>query len=79
MCPPLVLARFIAETTSFDRLYLYGGNRPLHVSCGPSGSRAIFVLRGCRRAFDPAFYQPVSTPQSSDELGSGPIKWLSNR
>lgn len=34
------LARFIVEETSFDRLYFYGDERPLHVSWGPQHSRA---------------------------------------
>lgn len=44
------LARFIVEQTPFDRLYLYGEDRPVHVSYGPDGSRAIIYVdrRGSR-------------------------------
>jgi hypothetical protein len=35
------VARFIAETTPFDRLYFYGDERPLHVSCGPEERRSL--------------------------------------
>lgn len=44
------VARFIVEETPFDRLYLYGDNRPVHVSHGPQQSRAItFVDRSGAR------------------------------
>lgn len=38
------LARWIADNTPFDRLYLYGPGRPLHVSVGPQESRAIVAM-----------------------------------
>lgn len=47
----LALARFIIDQTPFDRLYLYGADRPLHVSCGPQQSRQVVLMRtiGTRR------------------------------
>ena len=38
------VARFIAQNLPFDRLYLYGDDRPLHVSIGPDDSRAVYRL-----------------------------------
>lgn len=38
------VARFIVEETPFDRLYLYGDDRPVHVSHGPTHSRAITLV-----------------------------------
>lgn len=44
------VARFIVDETPFDRLYLYGEDRPVHVSHGPGHSRAItFVDRSGAR------------------------------
>jgi len=37
----LEVAQWIAGNTSFDRLYFYGDDKPLHVSYGPSQSRQI--------------------------------------
>lgn len=47
----VIVGRFIAGTLAFDRLYLYGPDRPLHVSVGPEQARAIFEMRwrGSRR------------------------------
>lgn len=46
------VARFIVDETPFDRLYLYGEDRPVHVSHGPQQSRAItFVDRSGARPF----------------------------
>jgi len=39
------VARWIAKHTAFDRLYVYGRERPLHVSVGPENARAIVLLR----------------------------------
>ena len=39
------LARFIIDQTPFDRLYLYGSDRPLHVSSGPQDTRQVVVMR----------------------------------
>lgn len=38
------VATWIAEHCRFDRMYLYGGDRPLHVSIGPENSRAIYRM-----------------------------------
>ncbi len=38
------VARWIAMHTSFDRIYLYGDDRPLHVSHGPEASRLIYEI-----------------------------------
>lgn len=47
----LEVAHFIAETTAFDRLYVYGEDRPLHVSVGPERSGLVYRLAdsGVRR------------------------------
>jgi hypothetical protein len=39
------VARFIVERLPFDRLYIYGSDRPLHVSVGPQQAGAIFEMR----------------------------------
>jgi len=38
------LARWVASHTAFDRLYLYGDDRPLHVSHGPENSRVVVEM-----------------------------------
>ncbi len=40
-----MVARYIAAKLPFDRLYLYGDERPLHVSVGPDESRQVTVMR----------------------------------
>ena len=40
----LEVARWLAGNTAFDRLYLYGAERPIHVSVGPDGSRLVVVM-----------------------------------
>lgn len=42
--PSTRVAYFIVEATRFDRLYLYGDGRPLHVSCGPTECRSIVAM-----------------------------------
>lgn len=37
----LEVARWVAANTPFDRLYFYGGDRPIHVSYGPNHDRQI--------------------------------------
>jgi len=37
----LEVAQWIVANTSFDRLYFYGEDRPIHVSYGPNQSRSI--------------------------------------
>jgi hypothetical protein len=41
----LEVARWVAANTPFDRLYLYGADRPIHVSYGPEHSRQIVFMR----------------------------------
>ncbi len=38
------VARFIVDETPFDRLYIYGDDRPVHVSHGPENSRAVILV-----------------------------------
>ncbi|GLS00430.1 hypothetical protein GCM10007859_04360 [Brevundimonas denitrificans] len=38
------VACFIVDETPFDRLYLYGAERPIHVSHGPDHSRAVTLV-----------------------------------
>ena len=40
----LEVAIWLANNTPFDRLYIYGDDRPLHVSYGPEQSRKIVLL-----------------------------------
>ncbi len=37
----LEVAQWVVNNTPFDRLYFYGEDKPIHVSYGPSQSRAI--------------------------------------
>jgi len=39
-----VLAAWIAARLSFDRLYFYGTDRPMHVSVGPEEARAVISM-----------------------------------
>lgn len=39
------VARWIADCTAFDRLYVYEPERPLHVSVGPETCRQIVMMR----------------------------------
>ncbi len=41
----LTVAKFIVTELPFDRLYLYGADRPLHVSVGPNNSRVVVEMR----------------------------------
>lgn len=38
------VAKWIADELPFDRLYIYGPNRPLHLSYGPDHSRQVTVM-----------------------------------
>lgn len=38
------VAAWVAANCAFDRLYLYGSDRPIHVSVGPQESRQVFEL-----------------------------------
>ncbi len=39
------VAVWIVENVSFDRLYFYGPNRPLHISIGPENSRVVVWVK----------------------------------
>jgi len=38
------IAKWVAENLPFDRMYLYGRNRPIHLSYGPDQSRFIQIM-----------------------------------
>lgn len=40
----LEVAQWIASNTSFDRLYFYGDDRPIHVSAGPENSKQVTLM-----------------------------------
>ncbi|MBF0355956.1 MAG: DNA phosphorothioation-associated putative methyltransferase [Alphaproteobacteria bacterium] len=40
----LDVAHWVAANTPFDRLYVYGSDRPIHVSFGPEKKRAVFEM-----------------------------------
>lgn len=40
----LEVAKWITETIPFDRLYIYGPDRPLHVSYGPEMQRQVTIM-----------------------------------
>ncbi len=40
----LEVAQWIVRNTPFDRLYFYGNNKPLHVSCGIEHNRTIVLM-----------------------------------
>lgn len=42
--PARTLATWIEENAAFDRLYIYGDDRPIHVSIGPQQKRAIVEM-----------------------------------
>jgi hypothetical protein len=52
------VARFIIERLPFDRLYIYGSERPLHVSVGPQQAGAIFEMRQSGGRLTPRALQP---------------------
>jgi hypothetical protein len=39
-----IIAKWVAEKLSFDRMYLYGTDRPIHLSFGPEQSRFIQTM-----------------------------------
>jgi len=39
------VARWLAESAAFDRLYFYDPDRPLHVSVGPENTRQVVHMR----------------------------------
>lgn len=38
------IAKWVIENLPFDRIYLYGQNRPIHISYGPENSRFIQIM-----------------------------------
>jgi len=38
------VARWVAERTAFDRMYVYAPDRPLHVSVGPEDKRQVVLM-----------------------------------
>lgn len=40
----LEVAQWVAANTSFDRLYFYGNDRPIHVSYGPEHKRQVVAM-----------------------------------
>ena len=42
----LSVAKWIVTNCEFDRLYLYGAGRPIHVSIGPEDKKQIVIMRG---------------------------------
>ncbi len=40
----LEVARYIRDALPFDRMYLYGYDRPLHVSYGPEPARKVYAM-----------------------------------
>lgn len=63
-----VVARWIVESTAFDRLYFYAPDRPIHVSVGPDGTRQIVHMRrgpsGRRvpQVVTPSFFRDTPSP-----------------
>lgn len=53
------VARFIIERLPFDRLYIYGSDRPLHVSVGPQRAGAIFEMRKSGGRLTPRALKPT--------------------
>ena len=41
----LAVAQWIVSNCDFDRLYIYGETRPLHVSIGPEKTRSVILMR----------------------------------
>jgi hypothetical protein len=40
----LEVAQWLAANTPFDRLYFYGDDKPIHVSCGPDNTKQIVKM-----------------------------------
>lgn len=45
----LEVAKWITENVPFDRLYVYGPSRPIHISYGPEDSRLVYEMVQTRR------------------------------
>ena len=57
----LEVAQWIVANAAFDRLYFYGGDRPIHVSCGPENSRQIVrMVRGSSGRLIPKITQEAA-------------------
>jgi hypothetical protein len=41
----VTVAKWIAENCPFDRMYIYGDDRPLHVSHGPDHKREVVLMK----------------------------------
>ncbi|OLQ79841.1 hypothetical protein BIT28_00900 [Photobacterium proteolyticum] len=39
------VAKFIVQHLTFDRLYFYGKNKPLHISIGPENTQYVLIRR----------------------------------
>lgn len=51
----LEVAKWIADELPFDRMYIYGPDRPLHLSYGPEHNRQVVVMmQGEKRAYPKA-------------------------
>lgn len=64
----LEVAKWIVAHCSFDRLYLYGSDRPLHVSIGPDRSGECFLVKtvGGRRIPKRIELRQIDIPSSLD-------------
>jgi DNA phosphorothioation-associated putative methyltransferase len=57
------VARWIAQQLPFDRIYLYGKDRPLHVSVSPQPARVVYEMRQTARGVLVPRFLPEFTPQ----------------
>jgi hypothetical protein len=62
------VAMWVIENCDFDRLYFYGSDRPIHVSCGPEKSRKIIELKLSNKTGN--HYPKVYTPEQFSVLGT---------
>ena len=44
----LEVAQWIVQYTPFDRLYFYGDDKPVHVSCGPDDTREVVIVKASK-------------------------------
>jgi len=44
----LEVAQWIVQYTPFDRLYFYGDDKPVHVSCGPDDKREVVIMKASK-------------------------------
>jgi hypothetical protein len=64
----LKVAQWIAQNCDFDRMYLYGDTRPLHVSYGPEHNKAIVIM--CPSSNPNRLVPRVTSGQKFLSLGS---------